>query len=79
MIGIKNIFSNRNAKGVILGATTSSLATLSFSAALAMYIMDLTGSAIDLGFTLLIGMLPFVLFSLIAGVICDRFNRKLIF
>ncbi len=79
MSEISRIFADKNAKGVVLGATTSSLATLSFSAALSMYIMDLTGSAIDLSFTLLIGMLPFVLFSLIAGVVCDRFDRKRIF
>ena len=70
------IMSNKNIRTIVLGAITSLFATASFTIAVALQIMELTGSAMDLGVTLLIGTLPYVAFSMIAGIICDRYNRK---
>ncbi|MET9798153.1 MFS transporter [Nocardiopsis alba] len=61
---------------VVFGAVTSRLATLGFNAAMAVYVLDLTGNAVDLGLTLFVGTVPFFALSLVTGVVCDRFSRK---
>lgn len=61
---------------LVLGASASRLATFGFNAAMAVYLLDLTGKASDLGLALLAGTVPFFALSLVTGVVCDRFNRK---
>lgn len=61
---------------LVLGSSASRLATFGFNAAMAVYLLDLTGRATDLGLALLVGTLPFFALSLVTGVVCDRFNRK---
>ncbi|MEV6671064.1 MFS transporter [Streptomyces sp. NPDC051162] len=61
---------------LVLGSSASRLATFGFNAAMAVYLLDLTGKASDLGLALLVGTVPFFALSLITGVVCDRFNRK---
>ncbi|MFD3328002.1 MFS transporter [Streptomyces sp. NPDC058701] len=61
---------------LVLGSSASRLATFGFNAAMAVYLLDLTGRATDLGLALLVGTIPFFALSLVTGVVCDRFNRK---
>ncbi|MFI2630921.1 MFS transporter [Streptomyces collinus] len=61
---------------LVLGSSASRLATFGFNAAMAVYLLDLTGRATDLGLALLVGTVPFFALSLVTGVVCDRFNRK---
>lgn len=68
----KSIFS------LVFGAVSSRLATTAFNAAMALYVLDLTGQAKQLGFTLIVGTLPFFLLSLLTGIISDRYSRKAI-
>lgn len=63
---------------LVLGASASRLATFGFNAAMAVHVLDLTGRATDLGLALLAGTVPFFALALFAGVVCDRFNRKII-
>ncbi|HCO70292.1 MAG TPA: MFS transporter, partial [Mesotoga infera] len=46
--------------------------------AIPLYILDLTGSGTMMGTFAVITMLPRIVFGPIAGVLGDRFNRKLI-
>jgi len=48
------------------------------SLAIPLYILDLTGSGTIMGTFMVITMLPRILFGPIAGVLGDRFNRKMI-
>jgi MFS family permease len=61
---------------LVIGASASRLATFGFNAAMAVYVLDLTGRATDLGLALLAGTVPFFALAMITGVVCDRFNRK---
>lgn len=61
---------------LVLGSSASRLATFGFNAAMAVYLLDLTGKASDLGLALMVGTVPFFVLSLVTGVVCDRFNRK---
>lgn len=70
------LLSSKSIFGLVFGAISSRLATLALSAAMAVHILNLTGNAVDLGLTLLMGTIPFFLLSLITGVVCDHFDRK---
>ena len=48
------------------------------SLAIPLYILDLTGSGTIMGTFMVITMLPRILFGPVAGVLGDRFNRKMI-
>ena len=61
---------------LVSGASVSRLATLAFNSAMAVYVLDLTGKAADLGLALLVGTLPLFALGLITGVVTDHVNRK---
>src|SRR5688572_19495013 len=60
------------------GQTTSALGNAVVPVALAFAVLDLTGSASDLGFVLAAHTLPLVAFLLVGGVWADRLPRQLV-
>lgn len=59
-----------------LGQLLSGIGTWSQSIALAWLVLDLTHSAVDLGTITMLQFLPILAFSLIGGVVADRFARR---
>lgn len=60
------------------GRSLSFLGSSMVPVALAFAVLDLTGSAADLGYVLAARSIPLVLFLLVGGVIADRFSRSLV-
>jgi len=58
------------------GKLVSLLGTYIYSFAISLYILKATGSGTSFAFSILIGTLPRVLFSPIAGSLSDRINKK---
>ncbi|HYE12672.1 MAG TPA: MFS transporter [Patescibacteria group bacterium] len=58
------------------GKLVSSLGTYIYSFAISLYILKVTGSGTSFAFSLLVGTLPRVLLSPIAGSVADRVDRK---
>jgi MFS family permease len=59
-----------------LGACTSSVGTWMQSVAQNWLVFTLTGSAFYLGLDAFLGQLPIMLFTLIGGVVADRYDRR---
>jgi MFS family permease len=59
-----------------LGACTSSIGTWMQSVAQNWLVFTLTGSAFYLGLDAFLGQLPIMLFTLIGGVVADRYDRR---
>ncbi|MFD2444832.1 MFS transporter [Bacillus sp. CGMCC 1.16607] len=62
----------------VIGKMTAVLGSSIYSFAIGLYILDKTGSSLNFAITLLLGALPRILLSPIAGTLSDRLNRKLI-
>lgn len=58
------------------GETTSSLGSAFTLFALPLLVYQLTGSPINLAFSMTINFLPYLLFGLLIGAYMDRWNRK---
>lgn len=58
------------------GKIVSLLGSFSYSLAISWYILSVTGSATTFAISVLLGMLPRVLFGPFAGALADRFDRK---
>jgi MFS family permease len=69
---------DRNFRLLWLGQTTSMLGNSLVPVALAFAVLDLTGSASDLGLVLAAETAPLVLFLLVGGVWADRLPRQLV-
>lgn len=78
-LAIVAVLSNRNTRGLVLGTSISSAATATFNVVAAIFVTKATGSAMDLGAIFMIATLPLVVLSPIAGVVCDRFNRRMVY
>ncbi len=70
------VLRNRDFRLLWLGHSVSSVGDRLLTIALALYVIDLTGRASDLGIVLAANMLPFVAFILLGGVWSDRLARK---
>ncbi|MGL6119506.1 MAG: MFS transporter [Fusobacteriaceae bacterium] len=80
---MSNCFSNylRGAKvsnmiPVYKSSFFSDVGTLAMNMALALFVLQMTGSSAALGITLLLSTIPYFLLSLFSGVISDNFNIK---
>ncbi|MEO2211137.1 MFS transporter [Paenibacillus amylolyticus] len=71
-----DVFKEKINRQIIVGALTSRIGTLAFTAALSLYVLQLTGSPGALGLTLLMGTLPYFILGILTGIICDRFDKK---
>lgn len=76
---IMSVLANRNTRGLVFGTSISSAATAMFNVVAAIFVTEMTGRAMNLGVIFLIATLPLVILSPIAGVMCDRFNLRLIY
>lgn len=73
---MQNVFRNKNFVLIFLGALVSNIVSLFYSFAVSYWILDITNNnAIIQGAYLGTCGLTFVLFSLIGGVLSDRFNK----
>ena len=66
-------------KNIVLllsGQLVSMLESSIYSFSISLYILQITGSALNFSITLALGTLPRVLFGPVAGVVADRFDRK---
>lgn len=76
---IDNLNSSREKLNLILfsaGKLASSLGTYIYSFAISLYILKMTGSGTSFAFSILLGTLPRVILSPVAGSIADRVDRK---
>lgn len=71
-----DVFKEKINRQIIVGALTSRVGTLAFTAALSLYVLQLTGSPSALGLTLLMGTLPYFILGIVTGIVCDRFDKK---
>lgn len=67
-----------NIKLFSMGRFISLMGTFMYQFAAGLYVLQLTGSSTKFAITLIMGTLPRVIFAPLAGVLADRFNRKLI-
>lgn len=70
------LYDKRNFLLFITGKGVSVLGASIYNFAISLYVLNLTGSALSFATNLLLGILPIVVFSPVAGVIVDRFDKK---
>ena len=70
--------AERQFRRLFIGELVSLVGSAAAPVALAFAVLDLTGSATDLGYVLAAGWAPQVLFILIGGVVGDRLPRQLV-
>jgi predicted MFS family arabinose efflux permease len=70
--------AERQFRRLFVGELVSLVGSAAAPVALAFAVLDLTGSATDLGYVLAAGWVPQVLFILIGGVVGDRLPRQLV-
>jgi len=68
---MKNIFL------FLWGKTVSMLGTSVYGFAISLYVLSITGSALNYAITIMINILPLIIISPIAGVFADRLPKKL--
>jgi len=71
-------FRSKPFRLLFAGELVSLLGTAVAPVALAFAVLDLTGSATDLGYVLAAGWLPQIVFILVGGVLGDRLPRNLV-
>ncbi len=72
---MKELFKNNNYKLLFVGNLVSEIGNSLMAIAMSFYILDLTSSSLSMGVFLFVVTGSRVLFSPIAGVLVDRFNR----
>lgn len=78
-IGLENLLYSIGSRNLILfliGKLTASVGSSMYSFAVGLYVLSVTGSSVSFAITLLSSSLPRVILGPIAGVICDRVDRK---
>ncbi|EKN65402.1 permease [Neobacillus bataviensis LMG 21833] len=71
----------KEAKNIFLyatGKTISIFGTAIYSFALGLYVLKLTGSALSFAVTLILGIVPMIIINPLAGVIADKFNKRIL-
>ncbi len=74
-MGLPGVLRHRDFRYLWLAQSTSVLGDRIVTIALALFVIDLTGSATDLGLVLAAGALPLIGFLLLGGVWADRLPR----
>lgn len=72
----RSLFRNRNYMLLWSGQAISSIGTQASSLAFPLLVLAITGSAAQAGFMGAVRAVPYLLFSLPAGALVDRWNRK---
>lgn len=76
---INNIKSNQSLRDIIslwFGQGISNIGVVVYSVALAWYVIELTGSSLQMGLVLMVSILPKIIFSMFSGVLGDRIDKK---
>lgn len=68
--------SLRDIVSLWVGQGISNVFTTVYGVALAWYVIELTGSSLQMGLILLVSILPKLFFSMFSGVLGDRINKK---
>ncbi|MFD3449036.1 MFS transporter [Microbacteriaceae bacterium 4G12] len=76
--GEKDQKERRNLFLYSAGKTVSTFGTAIFNFAVGLYVLKLTGSALSFAVTLILGIIPMVVIGPFAGVIADKFNKKVL-
>ncbi|MCZ8521841.1 MULTISPECIES: MFS transporter [Paenibacillus] len=71
-----SLFRQRSFALLIVSEATSLFGTYFLNAALALYVLKLTGSPEKFASILALGMVPYLIVGPFAGVLADRFNKK---
>ncbi|MTI66124.1 MAG: MFS transporter [Firmicutes bacterium] len=71
-----SIFKNKNYSLFIFGQATSLLGTGFLNVAMALYVLNITGSAGKFSSILALGVIPNIVLGPVAGTIVDKVNRK---
>ncbi|ERJ11319.1 MFS transporter [Haloplasma contractile] len=61
---------------LLTGKVVSLFGSYIYSFAISLYVLKVTGSALNFGLSFALGVFPRVIFGPVSGVITDRFNRK---
>lgn len=80
-IEYKNNFNKREILNFILamlGALVSLFGTYIYTFAISLYVLKITGSGLSFATNLVLGIIPLIIFSPIAGVMADRFSKKVL-
>ncbi|MDP7989269.1 MFS transporter [Bacillus sp. MHSD_36] len=76
---IENKKSNQELKNICLysiAKTVSIFGSSIYSFALGLYVLQITGSALNFAITLILGTIPMIVMNPFAGVIADKVNKK---
>ncbi|HDR3649401.1 TPA: MFS transporter [Bacillus anthracis] len=76
---IENKKNNQELKNICLysiGKTVSILGSSIYSFALGLYVLQITGSALNFAITLILGTIPMIVLNPFAGVIADKVDKK---
>ncbi len=65
-----------NIRLMVLGILISKTGSVAFTFAVGLYVLGQTGSAMNFGISVLLFTIPRLVFTPLAGVLADRFNRK---
>lgn len=76
MVRVPGALRERPFRLLFVGQAVSLVGDALVPVALAFAVLDLTGSASDLGFVLAAQLVPFVVFLLAGGVVADRISRR---
>ncbi len=68
----------RNLRLMVLGILISKTGSVAFTFAVGLYVLGITGSAMKLGISVLLFTIPRLIFTPLAGVVADKFDRKYI-
>ncbi len=75
-MGYSTVLANRKFDALLVGQVISLLGDVMLGAALSWFVFALTGTATSISYLSIAIVLPNLLFSLVAGVLVDRCNRR---
>lgn len=80
-LSLKKLFNNKELSNIIFFSIASCISlfgTSIYNFAMGLYVLKLTGSGLSFATTLVIGILSTVIINPFAGVLADRFDKKLL-
>ncbi|OOR31813.1 MFS transporter, partial [Bacillus mycoides] len=78
-IHLQNEKSNQELRNIclyVIGKTVSIFGSSIYSFALGLYVLQITGSALNFAITLILGTIPMIVMNPFAGVIADKVDKK---
>ncbi len=78
-IHLQNEKSNQELRNIclyVIGKTVSIFGSSIYSFALGLYVLQITGSALNFAITLILGTIPMIVMNPFAGVIADKVDKE---